>query len=483
LPRAEVPERLPVSPGPPLWAAIGPRRARLAPRLLALWLALALPSLPAAAQDLLRLGQPDADAEEPERSISPESSAEQDRALADRLADIFAEVEGLEDITIEVRAGVVRLGGEVVSSAAHQRAVRIANQLQGVVAVQDEIEESRRLGRRLRPVASELRERLLAFVTTLPLLAVAVGVFVLFVLLGRLLSHWEAPFRRLTRNPFAQDLARQAIRLALGLAGALVALEILDATMLFATVAGVATLAGLAASFAFRDLAENYIASVLLSLRQPFLTNEHVSIEGEEGRVVRLTLRATILMNLDGNHVRIPNAAVFKGRILNYTRNPERRFVFDVGVASETDLSRALALGISTLEQIPGLLGEPPPKAWVEALGDWNIVLRFSAWIDQRESDWFKARGEAMRIVKEAFDAAGIQMPEPIVILRSGPAPAVSPAAPGPSAEAPAAPERPAPLGAEVEVDISRQNEIEAEVDADRAKGGVDLLDASRPQE
>lgn len=51
-----------------------------------------------------------------------------------------------------------------------------------------------------------------------------------------------------------------------------------------------------------------------------------------------MTSRATILMTLDSNHLRIPNALVFRSVMLNYTRNPSRRFTFDVGVGVNEDL-------------------------------------------------------------------------------------------------------------------------------------------------
>jgi small-conductance mechanosensitive channel len=84
---------------------------------------------------------------------------------------------------------------------------------------------------------------------------------------------------------------------------------------------------------------ENYIASILLSLRQPFSPNDHVVIEGYEGLVLRLTSRATLLMSFDGNHIRIPNAMVYKSVIVNYTRNPRRRISFQVGVGTDVNLS------------------------------------------------------------------------------------------------------------------------------------------------
>jgi small-conductance mechanosensitive channel len=448
-----------------------------------MWIGFASPSPLLAQEHLLGLGPPKPDAEEPTRSIAPTSSPGEDRALAKRLAEIYAEVEGLEAVEIEFHAGVVKLSGEVFSSAGHDRAVRIANQLQGVVTVQDEIRESQDLTRRMRPIVADVWERLLGLMTGIPLFAVSVAVFVLFIMIGRWLSRWEALFRRISRNVFARELVRQAVRVAFLLGGAVVALEILDATALFAAVAGVAGLAGLAISFAFRDLVENYIASVLLSLRQPFQADDHVVISGYEGRVVRLTSRATILMTLDGNHVRIPNADVYKGILLNYSRNPERRFGFAVGVAGETDLARAVNLGVETLEQMGGVLAEPSAAGWVEALADWTVVLRFSAWIDQRETDWFKARGEGIRLVKEAFETAGIVMPLPVVSLaivperRSGAE--LEGAEPAPDDRDLGA----ASTGPEPEVDISRDTDLESALAEDRAAGGNDLLDASRPLE
>jgi len=45
-------------------------------------------------------------------------------------------------------------------------------------------------------------------------------------------------------------------------------------------------------------------------------------------------------------------------------------------------------------------------------------VLRCYGWVDQRQNSFFKVRSEAIRRVKEAFDQAGIVMPEPVYRLR-----------------------------------------------------------------
>ncbi len=459
-------------------AALPPARPPAVSLVLAL--ALALPAtVPAAAQLPGAPATPGAQAE-PAAPAPPQvevaTSPAEDRAIAQRLRSIYASVDGLSGVAVAVDSGVVHLTGEAASAEARDQAERIARQLRGVVEVQNDLREVRSVERRLRPAMAKLRDRLATAVAALPLFGVALAIFLVFWLLARGIAAWETPFRRLIRNRFLADLWRQAIGALVLVAGAVLALEVLDATRLVAAVAGAAGLAGLAIGFAFRDLVENYIASVLLSLRQPFLPNDHVVIEGQEGRVVRLTSRATVLMTLDGNHVRIPNADVFKGVILNYTRNPRRRFDFTVGVATGVDLAAALRHGLDTLEGMEGVLDDPPPQGWIDTLADSSVTLHFFAWIDQRASEWAKARSEAIRRLKEGFDAAGVDMPAPWINVRMA-AEGEGEAAAAEDREAPAPPAEPA-------LDISRDTHLDREVAEDRAAApGEDLLDPRAPTE
>src|SRR5690606_41705517 len=119
-------------------------------------------------------------------------------------------------------------------------------------------------------------------------------------------------FRRVVRNPVVENLLEQIVRLVFSLGGLVLAMNILGATALLGSVLGAAGVLGLAVGFAMRDTLENYIASILLSLRRPFAPNDAVVIEGVEGRITTLNSRATIITTWDGNEVRIPNAIVYK---------------------------------------------------------------------------------------------------------------------------------------------------------------------------
>lgn len=386
-------------------------------------LAILLTALPAAAQDL-----PSAPSEEPAQEEAPAPiplAGPQDEQIAERLRGIYSRLEGLADVQVEVSEGVVRLTGTALTGKQRDRAEDIAGRLEGVVAVNSKVEAEANVERRTGPLLTEAREFARYLWTRLPLFLLGVGAVVAFWLVGWLLMRVLRPFRRFAPNAFIETLLEQVVRIVFVLAGLLVALNILGATALLTSILGAAGVVGLAIGFAVRDTIDNYIASILLSLRQPFAPGDFVKIEENEGHVVRLNSRATMLMTLDGNEVRIPNATVYKTIIINYTRMPERRFEFEVGIGTEDDLTCALALALRTMREVDGVVDEPKPQVIIDSLGDYAVILTVFGWMDQRRSNFPRVRSEAIRAVKEAFDADGISMPEPIRNYRQLPAPAI----------------------------------------------------------
>ena len=224
---------------------------------------------------------------------------------------ILDAVDGLSETRTSAEAGVITLTGAVSTAEEAERAVRIAAGVEGVVAVNDRLRIQRSLDQRLAPVIDRFWARTQQLLSLLPLLLVAAVILSAFALLARFVASWDAPFERLVANPFLRGLSRSVSTAGVFFVGVLVALEILDATALLGAVLGSAGVLGLALGFAMRDTVENYLAAVLLSLRQPFAPHDHIALEGFEGQVVRLTSRATVLLTFDGNHVRIPNARVF----------------------------------------------------------------------------------------------------------------------------------------------------------------------------
>jgi len=406
-----------------------------------------------------------------------------DTQIAERLTGIYSQLGDTKHVAVSVQSSVVTLSGEAANTEAAERAVGIAERVDGVVAVQDEIVRTLGVSDNVTPLVSRTRQLGTQFIRALPLIAAALVALVLIFLLGKFLASRTGVIRRMAGNPFLAELISTAIRFAFIMIGIIVALNILGATALVGTVLGGAGIIGIALGFGVRDTVENYIASLLLSIRQPFRAGDHVVIDGNEGLVVRLNTRATILMTLDGNHLRIPNAKVFKADILNYTTNSERRFCFRVGVDSADDPVSAIAVGIKTMSELPFVLDDPAPMGVIVEVGDSSILIDFFAWVDQRETGFATARSQAIRDVKDVLEADGFSLPEPLYRLR------IDGGAPLPKSTAAKPPSR-KPTKATVRdvLDTDAETTIVERVAEERAQlsqdeNGTDLLDDSAKTE
>lgn len=328
-------------------------------------------------------------------------------------------------------------------------------------------------------VAQRLLDEAYRLLAALPLLVLSAIVIALAWWAGGWISRLTLFDRIAQRNPFLRDLARTTARWIVLMVGVLIALEIMDATALVGAVLGTAGVLGVALGFAFKDILENYLAGILMGMRQPFAPRDHVVIADSEGVVVALNSRTTVLMTLDGNHVRLPNALVFRSVILNYTRNPSRRFEVEVGVGVNEDLLQAQAIGVAEMRRLDGVQDQPPPRALITGLGDSNVQVRFHGWVDQRSHDFLRVRSEAIRRVKLALESAGMDMPEPIyrVQLRE-PAPVAR-------AQSPMQTETRAPHEDTAQAtDTTAIADITTQIDAEQLQHGTsDLLDASAPRE
>lgn len=414
------------------------------------------------------VADPPVDPDPPPEAITQERS-DADETIRNRLQAIFDRVPALADVTVEVEAGIVRLRGTVADGTAGERAVALAEAQEGVQWVDDGIRLTASLSERLEPTWQRLRELGYGTLARLPLLAVALAIVLLALLTGTALGRWGGPSFLRSRNPFLQNIVGRAIQTAVVLAGILVALDLLEATALVGAVAGTAGLAGLALGFAFKDIVENYLAGLLLAVRRPFDQNDHVVVENFEGKVVRLTPRETILMTLDGNHVRLPNATVFRSPMVNYTRNPRRRFQFDAGIGPVDDLAVARETGIEVLREMEGVLDDPAPEALVVELGDSTVTVRFMGWVDQRQADFGRVRSEAIRLVKLRLEAAGVSLPSPEYVVRLAREPLEA-------AEAAAAPAAPAPEPAGAQADVSVDDAVDRQIEEDRRVSGEENL-------
>ena len=407
---------------------------------------------------------------------SPASHAEPAAALAQTspaatgiptLQTRLHQIEGLETVQVLEQSGVVTLRGEILDSTTRKLAEEVAKKTDGVIAVRNELRISSSVTQRLEHLGEQFDEKVGAAVLFIPLLILAIFAVWLSNYLGRKLStsQW---LKKRTIDPFLQELIRRAVHGGLVFAGLLTALSLLGATALVGAVAGSAGILGLALGFAFKDVAENYVAGLLLSMRRPFSPDDSIKIDEFEGKVAALTPRETILVMYDGTDLRIPNAMVFKSVLINFTRNALRRFEFEIVLDSSVSISTAQKAALAVIAQAPGVIAEPAPASRVIEYGPNGSRLLFLGWVNQRESDLLRVRSNCIRAVKGEFKELGFDLyTRAIVVHHPGEAaaaaepnaaalPAGAPIATPVAAAAVAAPAAPEADHADVDVSVNR---------------------------
>lgn len=327
-----------------------------------------------------------------------------DLEIKERISAVFHEIDDLAGVQVVVSDGRVLLLGDIANDSVGERAVRMAERFSGVAGVQDSMTRTLEVRDNVSSLARDLVQKAREFWRFLPMLVMAFLIFTVFRLIGRFIAGREWLWERMTHNPFVAELIAQSIRTVFWLIGIIVALNFIGAQKVLTTVLGGAGVLGIAVGFAVRDTIENYLASVMLSTRQPFRAGDHVVINGtKEGIVMRLTSRATILMTLEGNQLRVPNAEVFKGVILNYTTNPERRIQFDLTVLPDHTLV-ACTHALDVLDTLEFVIKKPKATATTITEGK-DIKMNVRFWVNQTQTSVDKARTLAMGAVIDRLNA------------------------------------------------------------------------------
>lgn len=250
-----------------------------------------------------------------------------------------------------------------------------------------------------------------------------IGVAVIVIAAGWALSRGiryiaRQAFQRRASRSFAQVMSKVIGWIFL----TLVVLAALAIT--FPSIRPVDLLAGVgffsvAVGFAFQDILENTLAGILLIFRQPFRSGDQVEVHDQVGVVEMITIRETRITTFDGELVIIPNRDVYKSVIRVPTASTLVRSEFVVGIDYDADPGDAIRVIEAALRDVEGVAPHPPPSALVEELGISTVDIRVRIWTASTQWDRLVALDRSIRATKAALDRAGIEIPAPILHVRS----------------------------------------------------------------
>ncbi|NND18048.1 MAG: mechanosensitive ion channel, partial [Silicimonas sp.] len=308
-------------------------------RLVAvLFLATALFASPAFAQDATSTA---ADETGPVRDVAIEPVA-RDEQIDQRITEILNATGWFTETQVRVDDGIVFLDGTANSEDHRVWARDLAAKTQDVVAVVNRIAVEKTADWTFAPALGAVQSVAKRLVASLPLFVLALIVLPLAWWLSSLAANG---LRRWLLggldSPFLRSVVARAMALPIFLIGLYVVLQVAGLTQIAFSLIGGAGVLGIIFGFAFRDIAENFLASLLLSIRQPFRSGDLIDVEGQLGSVHSMNTRSTVLISPEGNHIQIPNSTVFKSIITNFTAAPEGRDSVTVGVGYDAAINDA----------------------------------------------------------------------------------------------------------------------------------------------
>ncbi len=342
--------------------------------------------------------------------VRPDNSDEQ---IATRLTEIFDATGWFNRPRVRVDRGVAFLSGQTDTPKHAAWAEATAMNTSDVVAVVNQLAVTEQPFWNFSPAVASLKQIGRETTSILPLLLFAIAIITAGYYVARAVA-WLT--RRLAGrridSVLLQQVAGNVAGVLIFIIGCYIALRVSGLTRLAVTLLGGTGLVGLALGFAFRDIAENYLASILLSLNHPFRVGDLIEVEGAKGFVRKVTTRGTILNTLEGNQIQLPNSTVYKGMIVNYTATPLRRLDFGVGIGFDDSIVEAQTIMMGILNDHHAVQHDPAPLVLVESLGSATVNLRVYYWFDQSTNSPLKVNSSVIRLVKQELTRAGITMPD-----------------------------------------------------------------------
>ena len=262
-----------------------------------------------------------------------------------------------------------------------------------------------------------------SIIQKLPELLVSLIVLILFILVGRLFYRiFKRRIQMRLKDTILASFAGEFIRWAFYTTGIIFALFNLGLGGVAGSLVAGAGVTAIILGFAFKDIAENFLAGILLAISKPFVIGDIIEVNGVKGPVLHVDLRSTRIKTVDGRDIFIPNSIVIKNIFTNYTRDGYLRLDFPVGLDFNDDIEKARNLIIEHLKKQSDILPDPVPNVVLDELGESAVVVKVMFWTNifhtAKKDQLLLGEPIKRRMIREVKDLLlkhGFNMPAQII--------------------------------------------------------------------
>ncbi|WP_246151401.1 mechanosensitive ion channel family protein [Rubripirellula reticaptiva] len=354
-------------------------------------------------------------ANEPAATVAVDDVAD-DSAIAGRLRRIFESSGWYGDLNVSSDNGIVTLEGIATSADHREWAGNTARKTKDVIAVINKLDVDAivDLTSSKEVVTQSLDTLWQDFLVRSPLLFAALVALMLTAVLARLASWllFKILGNRGMRSSL-KDLIYQLGSLTVWIAGFLTATIVAFPGMTPAKALTVLGLGSVAIGFAFKDIFENFFAGVLILWGYPFDRGDFITCDGITGKVEQITIRNTLIRQLDGELTVMPNATLFKNNVDVLTSQPQRRVRLICGVAYDEDVDQSRDVIRQAVQSCDSIEGIRTVEVFAQEFASSSVNFEVAWWTGSKPTEIRRSRDQVVGAIKRALDEAGIEIPFP----------------------------------------------------------------------
>ena len=194
---------------------------------------------------------------------------------------------------------------------------------------------------------------------------------------------------------------------------------------------------GVAIGLALQGSLSNLAGGLMILIFKPFAVGDYIQPQDTEGGTVKdISIFYTTLLTVDNRTIVLPNGDLSNKPMENYTKMDKRRLDMRFSVGYDSDIEKVKMVMQKVIDRQEKLHREPAPFARLREMGDSALIFEMRSWCNT--DDYWSCYFDINEQMKEAFDAAGFNIPYPQMDVHMVPPGAPTSASNG-AAPAPAA--------------------------------------------
>ena len=262
----------------------------------------------------------------------------------------------------------------------------------------------------------ELQDMGTGFVEALPSIAIALFVILLTWIVARFAAKIaDTLVGRTDIRASLKNLIDTLVKLAIWVTGLFIAAVIVIPSLTPASLLAGLGIGAVAIGFAFQDIFENFLAGVLIMVREKMRIGDVIECEGITGKVEHITLRETHVRKLSGELTVVPNSILFKNPVEILTDVDQRRHQVVIGVSYDTNLDHAADVIRRAVEGVDDVLASKGVDIFAQEFNSSSVDFLVRWWAGSTPRSGWESKDKVIRAIKSALDEAHIEIPFPYI--------------------------------------------------------------------